>query len=253
MGATIILLPLIFRHFLLETEFDTLCQASMAAAQLRHQLHEYAILTFAYCANDTCYTIGTKQRISIPNEQQCSQPVHFLPRRHDFSHPLFGDPCTGNHRDVDKILTEFAPFVDPNIPGEVERINTKDITRYCNAELTDHNTRDYMQYGNHSSCDAAIDKAKKAFLKDEQRGHSIVWDERMRWYIVNFHQCLVGIVDLVPSKSHGLFMMHRTTFSHGAKLLMTGQAKKWNPSYIVLEHSNGSVLGSGTYGSPILD
>ena len=59
MGATIILLPLIFRHFLLETEFDTLCQVSMAAAQLRHLLHEYAILTFAYCATNTCYTIGT--------------------------------------------------------------------------------------------------------------------------------------------------------------------------------------------------
>ena len=41
-----ILIPLLFSDFLSETEFDTLCQAFTAAAQLRQLLREYGNIDF---------------------------------------------------------------------------------------------------------------------------------------------------------------------------------------------------------------
>ena len=107
-----------------------------------------------------------------------------------------GGPCTGSHRDVVRIISDIKPYVDHITLHEVERIYTQGIPRHCIAASIDRNTRDYMKYGNHSSCNDAPDKTKKSILKDEKRGHSIVLDERMRWYILHFHLCPVGIVDL---------------------------------------------------------
>ena len=155
-----------------------------------------------------------------------------------------GGPCTGSHRDVVRIIRDITPYVDHNTLHEVERIYTQGIPRHCLAESTDRNTRDYMKYGNHSSCNDAPDKTKKAILKDEKRGHSIVLDERMRWYILHFHLCPVGIVDLDHPIKKQRFIYD--AFSRGAKPIITGPARNQNLSFIFPEHLNGSVLGFGT-------
>ena len=75
-----------------------------------------------------------------------------------------GGPCTGSHRDVVRIISDIKPYVDHITLHEVERIYTQGIPRHCIAASIDRNTRDYMKYGNHSSCNDAPDKTKKAIL-----------------------------------------------------------------------------------------
>ena len=110
------------------------------------------------------------QRISIPNEQPCLQPVHFYQGDMTSFIRFVGGSCTVSHRDVDKILASIAPYVDPNILVEV-----KGFPRYCTAESTDRNTRAFMQYGNHSACDATIEQTKMLSSKTENAATPSLW------------------------------------------------------------------------------
>ena len=177
----------------------------MAAAQLGQLLHEYGDIDFRPL-RDQYLPHNWDEATDFNSERAAMFTACTLFYQGDMASVarFVGGPCTGSHRDVDRIISDITPYVDHNTLHEVERIYTQGIPRLCIGESTDRKTRDYMKYGIYSSCNDAPDKTKKSknvatlsFWMNSCAGTS---------YISIYVQ--LGLLTwTIPSESNGSYMM----------------------------------------------
>ena len=79
---------------------------------------------------------------------------------------------------------------------EMERIFVSGIPRRCNASSTEANFQAYLAYGNHATVKEASEKTYAALVKDNRKGYTILFDQRLTQFLLHCHVTPQGIVDL---------------------------------------------------------
>ena len=191
-----ILLPLLYSDFLEDDDWNTLREGSWAARNLDTLLEEFGTIDFRPLRTNF-FPEGWREKEDFDHDRGAMLNACLLFYCGDLSSVVrfVGGPFVGAHRNVDRILAEIQPIVPPHIYREVERLYRQGAPTVCNAESTDENYRDALNYGNHKTADENLELTRKTLLKDEKRGHVAMLDTRLRWHVLRPHTCPVGIVD----------------------------------------------------------
>ncbi|KAG7373857.1 hypothetical protein IV203_012952 [Nitzschia inconspicua] len=107
-----------------------------------------------------------------------------------------GGPHLATHRNVPRIISSLRDSVDSQTLQDLERVFTIGSPRLCQAASTEANFLSFMRYGNHASARDNPDKLMQVFVKDANRGFTLVVDDRLLPFIRDTHLTPIGIVDL---------------------------------------------------------
>jgi hypothetical protein len=119
-----------------------------------------------------------------------------------------GGPHVAAHRDHHAILARLEQAGLPaDLLATLRRIFFSGIPNYCNADATEENFLAFLRYGNHKTFTADVDKARKAAIKDNKRGFTLLFDRLLIYLLLHCHVTPQGMVDLAT-----LFKNPRTIF-----------------------------------------
>jgi hypothetical protein len=87
-----------------------------------------------------------------------------------------GGSFTLEHRNHHTILQYVQGKIDQDLFHDSKHIYFVIIPAFCNASDTEETFQAYMKYGNHKTIDQALEKAKRALVKDTARGYALALD-----------------------------------------------------------------------------
>ena len=105
-----------------------------------------------------------------------------------------GGPHVAAHRNHPATLRMAG--LPTMLVDEMERIFVSGIPRRCNASSTEANFQAYLAYGNHATVNEAPEKTYAALVKDNRKGYTILFDQRLIQFLLHCHVTPQGIVDL---------------------------------------------------------
>jgi len=89
-------------------------------------------------------------------------------------------------------LTCGAP---PDLLTDLSRIFNSGIPAVCNISATEANFQAYYDYGNHSTVALEPTKTYQALVKDNKKGYTLLFDQRLIPFLLHCHVTPQGIID----------------------------------------------------------
>jgi hypothetical protein len=112
-----------------------------------------------------------------------------------------GGPHPNNaHLNVPKILSTLQePVIESSIFEDVKRILTLGAPAYCNAEASEANFQEFLNYGNHESVTPQNQSVSESmFVKQsKKRRLTLIMDAAMIHFALNAHLTPQGLVDIM--------------------------------------------------------
>ncbi len=108
-----------------------------------------------------------------------------------------GGPHVGAHRDNDTIFRRLRLAGVPlSTYNAIKRIYTSGIPNALNATSTEANFQAFLAYGNHRTVEEDPQKTLQALIKDNKRGYTLLFDQRLVPFLLQCHVTPQGVVDL---------------------------------------------------------
>jgi hypothetical protein len=202
-----VMYPLFCSGFLDEDSHMRLLAADPSALSLHHLIRDYSDIDFTPLRTDFLQDEWAAAD-DLDHDRGKMLTACLLHYNGDMATTFryVGGPCTMEHTDIPKILSDLAPIVTPETLSEVHRIYTEGAPTVLQAESTDANLRNAAAYGNHPSLAVEPEKTRKAMVKDAGPGWISFFDRRMLLFTLNAHVSPLGITDLNhPYKNPRIF------------------------------------------------
>ena len=106
-------------------------------------------------------------------------------------------PHVNAHLDVPKILATLQPVIDSSIYEDVKSILTLGARAYCNADASEANFQEFLNYGNHKSVTQNQSVFESTIVKQRKRGLTLIMDPTMIHFALNAHLTPQGLVDIM--------------------------------------------------------
>ena len=194
-----VLLPLWKRGYLdvNGADWNNLCTAYRPARALRELWSDYGDTEFygirGYNPDWETETTVNQERVAMAT----AALMHFDGNVADLVRWI-GGPHVGEHLDHAVILERLnVAEVDEDVINHLHRIFFNGIPAECNVSSTEENFAAYYRYGNHSTVDDEPEKTYKAMVKDNRKGFTLLFDERITTLVLHCHLTPQGIVDLL--------------------------------------------------------
>ena len=194
-----VLLPLWKSGFLVGQDdvWEKLCDGYLPARMLMALLRDYGDTKFhgirGYNPDWASETSVNQDRVAMAT----AALLHFDGNVADLVRWI-GGPHVAAHLDHASIIDRLkSAKVDPDVVSHLSRIFFDGIPAQCNVSSTEENFLAYYHYGNHSTVDDEPEKTYKAMVKDNRKGFTLLFDQRVTSLVLHCHLTPQGIVDLL--------------------------------------------------------
>lgn len=108
-----------------------------------------------------------------------------------------GGPHVAHHRDHLAILHRLRHSkLCASTYADISRILLRGIPNRCQAFSSAENFEAFYSYGNHATVEAEPEKTYQAMVKDNRKGYTLLFDQRLVPFLLHCHVTPQGVVDL---------------------------------------------------------